>query len=254
MSYNTIDMLALIQARLGSTRLPRKVLFDLEGQTVLEHVIERVKRSKLISEVMVVTTINKEDIEIVKLCALKKIRVFCGSEDDVLDRYYQAAKLIKPKNIVRITSDCPLIDPKVIDTLLNKFKKENVDFANQQNYPKGLDTAVFSFKALKKSWEEAMLPFDKEHVTSYIRTHPDKFKIISNKSKVNYINKRWPLDTPEDYNFIKIIFKNVFIKNPCFGMKDVLNFLEKNQEVEKINHHLTRNEGYLKFLHKDEIL
>ena len=164
------SVVAIIQARTGSTRLPEKVLLDLEGQPVLSHIIKRVNASKLVTGILVATTVRKEDLAIVRLCSNANTRVFCGSENDVLDRYYQAAKLLEADNIVRITADCPLIDPSIIDEVVALHLKEKSDYTSntmEESYPDGLDVEIFRFEALKKAWENACLASEREHVTPY---------------------------------------------------------------------------------------
>jgi len=238
-----MNILAIIQARIGSTRLPQKVLLDLEGKTVLEHVVERVKRSN-ISKVIVATTINNEDLKIVKLCSNKGIRVFCGSNDDVLDRFYQIAKLIKPKHIVRITADCPLIDHDIIDRIIDLHLLKNSDYTCNtlnETFPDGLDVEIFTYEALEKAWKEARLTSEREHVTPYIRKHKEIFKISGLENKQNFSQKRWTLDEPDDYKFLKIVYKNVYVNNSDFRMNDVLKYLRENPDVEKINNEIIRN-------------
>ena len=252
-----IDMLAIIQARTRATRLPDKVLFDLEGKAVLEHVINRAKASKYIADVFVGTTIKKADLKIVKLCAELDVSVFCGSEDDVLDRYYQTARLVRPKHVVRITADCPVIDPMVVDKVIELHIKENADYTSNtfgETYPDGQDVEVFTFEALKESWENAELASEREHVTPYMRNNPKKFKLSSLNYSDNLSNMRWTLDNKEDYEFLKIVFKNLYHQNPLFGMNDILYFLGKNPAVERINMHIMRNEGYAKSLREDRIV
>lgn len=249
-------IIAIIQARTGSTRLPGKVLLPLEDKTVLEHVIERTRKSRLIDKTIVATSIKKQDLPIVKICAGKKIQVFTGSETNVLDRYYQAARLFLPDNIVRITADCPAIDPVIIDKTITKHLKENADYTTNNlipTYPHGLDLEIFTFKALEQAWKKAKKPSEKEHVSPYIRYNPSLFKITGIEYKKNIKNKRWTLDEPRDYELLKIIFKNVYTKKPNFLMEDILKFLKANPEVEKINCGISRNEGYLKSLKEDEI-
>lgn len=248
--------LAIIQARIGSTRLPGKVLLDLEGKTVLEHVVNRVCRSRLITEVFVATTILKEDMRIVKLCSDRDFRVFCGSEEDVLDRYYQAAKLIKPDNIVRITADCPMIDSVVIDKVVKKHIEENADYTTNtltETYPDGEDVEVFTLGSLEKAWSETILKSEREHVTPYIRKNDEIFKLLNVYNNTDLSSKRWTLDNHDDYEFIKIVFSKLYQKNNFFGMIDVFELLETNPEIEKINSHITRNEGYKKSLNNDGI-
>jgi len=251
-----MKIIAIIQARLGSTRLPGKVLLDLEGRTVLEHVIRRVKSSKLVNNVIVGTTINKDDLEIVKLCADLGINVYCGSEDDVLDRYYQTARLFKADHIVRITSDCPLIDPMVIDEVITLHMREKADYTSntlKETYPDGEDIEVFTFAALKEAWKRAKLSSEREHVTPFMRKNP-AFKLSNLEYNNDLSHKRWTLDNPEDYDFIKLIYQNIYTKNPDFGMEEILEFIDKNPDIEKINRNINRNEGYLKSLKEDKTL
>lgn len=252
-----MKILGIIQARISSTRLLGKVLLDLEGITVLEHVIKRVKSAKLIDEVIIATTIKKEDLKIVKLCADVGIRVFCGSYQDVLDRYYQVARLLDPKHIVRITADCPLIDPKIIDKVIRLHLKEKAGYTSntlEETFPDGEDVEIFTFEALNKAWQNAKLLSEREHVTPYIKKRPKIFGIRNLECDKNLSDKRWTLDNPEDYDFIKIIYKNLYGKNNLFGIIEILAFLNKNPNIERINQHIIRNEGYLKSLNKDRAL
>ena len=204
-----MEIIAIVQARLGSTRLPRKILLDLEGKTVLERVIERVNSSKLIKEVVVATTIRKEDLEITELCSNIGIRIYCGSENDVLDRYYQAARLFKADHIVRITSDCPLIDSKKIDEVTNLHLYKKADYTSniiKETYPDGQDVEIFIFEALAEAWEKAKLPSEREHVTPYIKKNSTIFNIANLENKEDLYQKRWTLDYPADYDFIKAVY------------------------------------------------
>ena len=249
--------LAIIQARVSSTRLPNKVMLKLEDKTVLEHVIYRVKRSKLVTDVTVATSSNKKDSEIVSLCADIGIRVFCGSEDDVLDRYYRAAKQLSPDHITRITSDCPLIDPAVIDLVVGRHLKEDVDYTSntiKPTFPDGVDVEIFTFKALEKAWENANLASEREHVTPYIRKHTEIFKTINVEYDRDLSDKRWTLDNKEDYEFIACLYKNLYEKDQSFGLSETLQLLSKHPEFEQINKHITRNEGYEKSLKEDRVL
>ena len=203
-----MNIIAIIQARISSTRLPGKVLKKIEGKTVLEHVINRVRAAKNLDDVIIATTVKKKDLKIVQLCAKLGVSVFCGSENDVLDRYYQTARLFKADHIVRITSDCPLIDPMVINEVIKLYFREKADYASNtmpETFPDGLDAEVFSFKTLKIAWGNAELPSEREHVTPYIRKNSNIFKIVNLKCDINLKNKRWTIDEPEDFSFIKII-------------------------------------------------
>lgn len=250
-----MKVLAIIQARSASTRLPGKVLMKIKGKTILGHVVERAIKSKMIDEVIVATTINKEDLPIVKYCASNNIRVFCGSEDNVLDRFYQAAKLIKPENIVRITADCPMLDYKVIDAVVAEHLKGGYDYtANsiKETYPDGEDVEVFKYSALEKSWKEAKLLSELEHVTLYIKKHPKLFSLHDVTSKDNLSSKRWTVDNPEDFKFVKAVFKDLYPKNRFFGLDEILKLLRKKPQLEKINQHISRNEGLKKSLRQDK--
>ena len=248
---------AFIQARLGSTRLPEKVMLGLEGRTVLERVIERVAASRFVDEVIVVTTIHRQDMNIVKRCVENGVRVFCGSEDDVLDRFYQAAKLLNLENLVRITADCPLMDPEVIDQVLRRHFDSGADYtANvlEESFPDGEDVEVMRFTALKKAWEEADLLSEREHVTPYIRKHPEMFRFESVRCERDYSKLRWTLDNKEDYEVIKNVYAALYHENNLFGMNEILNYLESNPEDFAANKRIVRNEGYQKSLGHDKIL
>lgn len=250
------NITAVIQARIGSKRLPAKVLLKIQGRTILEHVIERVRKSKLIDEAVVATTILEEDLKIVNLCSKIGIRVYCGSENDVLDRYFQAARLLSAKHIVRITADCPLMDPEIIDKVIRLHFSKKADYTSNiitETFPDGEDVEIFTFKALCKAWKKARLYSEREHVTSYIRKNPDLFKLVNMENKEDFSDKRWTLDEKVDYEFIKLIYRNLYRKNRLFGMDEVLRLLDTHPEYENINNKIKRNEGYIKSLKKDKI-
>ena len=252
-----MSTIAIIQARMGSTRLPGKVLLNLEDKTVLEHVVNRVRFSKHVDDVVVATTISKDDLRIVELCANLGVSIYCGSEDDVLDRYYQAAKLFKADNIVRITSDCPVIDPKIVDGAIILHLKDNADYTSntlKETYPDGQDVEIFTFASLRTAWKDAKLASEREHVTPYIRNHPDIFKHARLEYQKDLSQKRWTLDNAEDLEFLRLVYKYLYSKNSLFGMDDILALISEKPEIEKINQHIIRNEGYIKSLREDESL
>ena len=168
--------LAMIQARCGSTRLPNKVLKDLCGKPALQRMIERVQKSKMVDEVVVVTSIERNNLPILNLCSEIGIRVGIGSEDDVLDRFYQTAKLLKPEYVIRLTADCPCFDAELLDMALSGMD-EDADYMGMlsESFADGLDLEIMKFPALEKSWKEAEHSFEREHVTQYIVRHPEKF-------------------------------------------------------------------------------
>ncbi len=243
---------AIIQARVGSSRLPGKVLLPLEDKTVLDHVIERTARAKLIDEVIVATTLKKEDLPIIRLVSNKGFRVFAGSEKDVLDRYYQCARLVCADHIVRITADCPLVDPKIIDLVVERHLKSNADITQNDLYPDGFDVTVFTYDILRRAWKEARLMSEREHVTPYM------FKIAEKVEKVvcpeDLYHVRLTLDRPEDYKVLKKVFEGVYTKKRDFSFEDVMEFLRRNPDVLKINAHIDRDEGYKKSLQEDREL
>ncbi len=250
-------VLAIIQARMGSTRLPGKVLIDLEGKPVIERVVDRVLMAKKVDKVVVATSIDQNNLPLVELCAKKKIQVFVGSEDDVLDRFYQAAKLFNPDHVVRITADCPLMDPAVIDLVIDEHLNNGHDYTSNtfsETYPDGEDVEVFKYSALEKAWSNATLTSEREHVTPYIRKHNDIFTHGSVSYTQNLSQKRWTLDNQEDLEFISKVYKALYKSNPLFGIDMILDYLKEHPELEMINNHIMRNEGYAKSLVNDKQL
>ena len=226
--------LVLIQARCGSTRFPNKVLADLCGKTDLQWVIERVKRSKLVDEVMVITSIEKNNIPLIKLCAELNTRVFVGSEDDVLDRYYQAAKLIEPEYVIRITADCPMFDWRYLDMAIERLD-ENTDYLSgiTESFPDGLDIEIIRYSVLVESWKEAELKSEREHVTQFIRKHPERYKLKNLECPIKDIGKkRWTLDEDRDYKMISQVYKYfISIGKEDFVTEQVLEYLKEHPEI-----------------------
>jgi spore coat polysaccharide biosynthesis protein SpsF len=239
-------VVSIIQARTGSTRLPGKVLLDLEGRTVLEHVIARTRLSRLTDEVVVATSINRKDLAIVKICADLGISVFCGSEEDPLDRYYQTARVFRAAHVVRIKADCPLIDPEIIDEAISSHLASGADYTSNtiiRTYPAGQDVEILTFAAMKHVWQHANLMSDREHVTLYIPKHPEQFSSNHFQHPGDLSKKRWTMDRPEDYTLIRFIFQHLYKKNPTFGMRETLEFLSHHEEMETINQHIDIAEG-----------
>jgi glutamate-1-semialdehyde aminotransferase/spore coat polysaccharide biosynthesis protein SpsF (cytidylyltransferase family)/predicted dehydrogenase len=246
-------IVAIIQARMGSSRLPGKSLAEVEGRPMLWHVVQRVKRAKMIDRVVVATSTNGTDDAIERMCVGNGIPCYRGSENDVLDRYYSAARVEKASQVVRITADCPLIDPEVIDRVVGRFQRGDVDYASNamvRSFPDGLDTEVFSFSALEKAWHEATRTSEREHVTPYLRS--DKFRNANVESRLMplYQHYRWTVDEPEDLEFIRAVYRAMRGKE-SFGMNDVLGLIEKNPGLEKMNSEIVSNRGYYKSLFAD---
>lgn len=233
-------IVAIVQARTGSTRLPRKVLMELCGEPMLKRVINRTVRSAILHDVIVATTMEQEDETIVELCKKNGWPCFRGSTNDVLDRYYKAARDYRVDVIVRITSDCPLIDPYIIDLVVLEFlKKIPLDYASntvQRSFPRGLDVEVMSFEALERAWYEDYNPLWREHVTPYIYLHPEKFVLISVVNDKDYSYMRWTVDTPEDLAFVRRVYDHFGHDN--FSWKEVLAVLDEHQDWLAINCHI----------------
>lgn len=244
--------IALIQARMSSSRLPGKVLQDIVGQPMLLRVIRRAKQASSVDLVAIITSTHEDDDAIEILCKEKGISCFRGSLDDVLDRYYQAAIYFQADIVVRLTADCPLLDPKIIDKVVQTFHQGAFDYVSNTlecTYPDGLDTEIFRFEALEKAWKEARLQSEREHVTPYIFKRPELFQLGSVKQEEDLSALRWTVDTPPDLEFVRTIY-NLF-KDVEFGMADILKLVKEHPEVLEINSGQQRNEGYEKSLQED---
>lgn len=244
-----MSVVCIMQARTGSTRLPEKILKIINNKTVLEHDIDRVLKAKTVDELVIATTERDEDNVIVDIAKNCSVGHFRGSEDNVLSRYYFAAKKYNAEIVIRITSDCPLIDPEIIDDMVNEFIKlrstENLDYLSNKikmTYPRGLDVEVFSFDALERTFLEATQKFEKEHVTPYIYLNPDKFKIKNYENDTDYSMFRWTLDTEEDFLLIKTIYDHLYDENRMFLFKDILKYVLENPEISKLNDHIRQKE------------
>lgn len=200
----------LIQARMGSSRLPGKVLMDLGGMTMLERVVRRADRARRVDLTAVVTSTEPGDDVIADLCSEQDIACFRGSELDVLDRYYRAAKAYAADVIVRVTSDCPFVDPNVLDRVILAFDRAGVDYASntlERTFPHGLDVEVFGFKALSEAAEQAIEDHERTHVTPYIYQRPEHFKLFNVTAGADYSDYRWTVDQPEDLTLARALYK-----------------------------------------------
>lgn len=238
---------------MGSTRLPDKVLADIAGKPMLWHVVHRTQQARTLNQVVVVTSVKPGDDAIDRLCRGNGITCFRGSEDDVLDRYYQAAKAWAADLVVRITGDCPLIDPEVIDLVVKVFQEGGYDYvANilRYTFPDGMDTEVFSFAALEQAWGEAVKLSEREHVTPYLRLS-GKFKIrnVENQENLATQGYRWTVDEPADLEFMRRVYEYFAPRND-FRMNDILDLLKRRPELRKINEEIILNEGYYRTLYK----
>jgi len=230
----------IIQARMASTRLPGKVLMDIEGRPMLWHIIDRLKASKLLEAIIVATSADAKDDLIYDFCHKESLDVYRGSQDDVLDRYYRAAKSYNLDLVVRITGDCPLIDPSIVDRTIQVFldAMPNSDVATnciKRTYPRGLDTEVFSFSLLENMWKNAKKDYHREHVTPYIYEHLDILNISSTENKEDLSCLRWTVDEESDMEFVRQVYKKLYQDGKIFFMKDVLNLLREESHLSSIN-------------------
>lgn len=237
-------VIAIVQARVGSTRLPGKVLKEVNGKALIEILFHRLSQAKNIDKIILATSESTENDSLVNLIEKLGYDVYRGSENDVLERYYNAAKEYQPETIVRITGDCPIIDPTLVDEVILLYKQNKVDYASNTNpptYPDGLDTEIFSLEALKIAHEQAKKPFDREHVTPFIKTNHQFIRMnIANKTDLS--DERWTVDDPEDFIVLENIIKH-FTPNLDFSWKDVLELKQSNPEYFKANQNIKRNKG-----------
>jgi len=243
----------IIQARMGSSRLPGKVMKKIDDKYyVIDYVFKQLTYSKKIEKIVVATTVLEEDNVICDHLTSKKIEFFRGSSKDVLDRYYQCAKKFSMDIIVRITSDNPLVDPTIVDLIIENYKKQQCDYvttAIPRTFPYGTEVEVFSFKTLENAWENAKKPSEREHVTSYIYNNLGIFKIYNVEYSKNMSNLRWTIDRINDLKLVKLIVSKIN-KRPIL-MSDILFLYSKEPSIFELNKIQTPNEGYLKSLKED---
>ena len=230
----------IVQARMTSTRLPGKVLKKVLGKALLEFQVERLRRVDSADEIVIATTTNNIDQPIIDLCEELHVRYFRGSEMDVLSRYYSAAKLHNAVIIVRVTSDCPIIDPQVVDKAIQFYLDHHSEYDYVSNglkrtYPRGMDTEVFSFKTLQETFLEATTLPDREHVTPFIRMNPQRFRLANVSYHEDQSCHRWTVDTPEDFELIKKILEALYTHTPQFALEDCLDLLSQHQDWSTIN-------------------
>ena len=252
-------IIGVIQARTSSRRLPGKVLRKILGKPMIMHQIYRHQKSKFLDKIIVATSTDKQDDTLVNLLTRENVLVFRGSLNDVLKRFYETAKSLNPCQedyIVRLTGDCPLHDPSVLDEVIKKCIEGNFDYYSngvEPHYPDGLDVEIFKFGILDLINKAAVLSSEREHVTSYIYTHlVDKIKYSAHKTDFDLSHHRWTVDTPEDLFFVRKIYESIYPNNNDFNMYDVLALLEREPALNNINSGASRNEGYKMSLEKEQ--
>jgi spore coat polysaccharide biosynthesis protein SpsF len=233
----------IVQARMTSTRLPGKVMLPLAGHPMLERLIERLNRVSRADAVVIATTTNATDDVIAACCVAQGVACHRGPEHDVLSRYAGAAREHQASMVVRVTSDCPLLDPELVDDLLQRFTSAGaqVDYLSnmlEPTWPYGMAVEVFSAQALYEAEAEATLPAEREHVTPFIYWRPERYRLLSVRHDVDLSRQRWTVDTPEDYELVRRIFEALYPVRPCFAMADVLGLLARHQDWMQINQHI----------------
>ncbi len=233
------NIVAIVQARMTSTRLPGKVLKALGSKPAVACVLHQLSGAQRVNHIALATSTEDSDEPLVQWARRAKIDCFRGSLTDVLDRYYHAALHCKADVVVRITADCPLLDPTVVDKCVERFLQDDCDYASNINpptFPDGLDNEVMSFAALERAWKEASLAAEREHVTLYIRNHPELFRLANVENSQDYSKMRWTLDTPEDYAFLnrviqKLEMNHIREHSPRFTMNEVLELLHTDKSL-----------------------
>lgn len=249
-------VVAIIQARMGSSRFPGKVLAKIDNRPLLEILISRVKMSEFIDKIVVATTTEVADDVLCDWLNVNGVEYFRGSEGDVLDRFWRCAKLFSADIIVRITADDPLKDPGVIDDIVDVIQRsDSIDYVSntlKPSYPEGLDVEVFRFLALDTAYCDATLESEREHVTPYIWKNPEKFELHNVAMSPNLSDWRWTVDKPEDLEFIRSLLD--LADNDIFlGYRDLVEIVKRNVSIMNINANTVRNEGYMKSISKESL-
>ncbi len=229
----------IVQARMGSTRLPEKIMKQILGKPMLSYGIERLKKVNLAQNIIIATVDDKANDPIVSIVSQLGVDVFRGSEDDVLSRYYEAAKKFKLDVVVRVTSDCPVIDPAIVDEIIKYFlDHQPIDYVSNtlvRTFPRGMDTEVFSFEILSQAYQKAREPYQREHVTPYMIEQGKTENYVQSKNESQY---RLTVDTPEDFELIKRIFEVLYKKGKVFTLKEIVELLKKDSSLMALNAHV----------------
>jgi len=237
---------------MGSSRLPGKILMPLAGHPVLWHVVNRLRQSKRLTNVVVATTVNPADDQVEQFCQENNIPCYRGSEEDVLDRYYRAILLYHADPVIRITADCPCIDPLIIDELIDGYVAGGYEvYGLSGEFPDGLDCEMFSYRVMFESWNNARLKSEREHVVLYPWNHPELFKQGELFKFTAMAHHRWTIDEEKDYRFLTELYNRLYREGDLFTTDDILALLEREPELAQINTGIIRNEGLIKTLEHD---
>lgn len=249
-------ILAVLQARVSSTRLPGKVLRKILGAPMILRQIERVQRARSIGRLLMATSTDPADDPLALLCMENDVACFRGSLDDVLDRFYQAVRSHRPEHVVRLTGDCPLADPTLIDHVVGTHVAGGFDYTSNTippTYPDGLDIEVIRYSCLEEACREALLSSEREHVTTFLYGKPDRYRIGAVRNAVDLSDLRWTVDEPDDFELVRTIYEALYPENPAFTTEDILGLLERIPALKTWNVRHARNEGYEKSLKEDGI-
>ena len=235
-----MKIVAIIQARMSSTRLPGKVLKDICGKPMLWHIHNRLRHAKLVDQVVIATSNRKSDVPIVRFAEENEIPCYAGSELDLLDRWNKAIKKFKADAVVRVTGDCPLADPTIVDKVVKYYlEKGPFDFVSNSRpkatYPDGLDVEIYAAKALEKAWKEIRDPFLREWGSANFFEHPEKYSLANLENNEDLSHMRWTVDYQDDLDFVREIYRRLYRQDSIFLMEDILNLLNKYPELMKIN-------------------
>ncbi|MER1998567.1 MAG: glycosyltransferase family protein [Lysinibacillus sp.] len=237
-----MKVVAIIQARMSSTRLPGKILKTVLDKPLLQYQMERLQRCKTLDQIVIATTTNECDDAIIAFCEQQNIAYYRGSEHDVLARYYEAATLYEADVVVRITSDCPVIDPSIVDKVVHTYvENPTYDYLSNtllRSYPRGMDTSLMPYKTLAAIHEVATDPADREHVTKYAYDRPQQFVVGNVSNELDYSEHRWTVDTIEDFEVVKILLEALYPTNKNFTMNDMVHYVEEHPNVKAINAHI----------------
>ena len=248
-----MKVLAIVQARCSSSRLSGKVIKELAGKPMIVHELERLSRSKMIDKIVLATSTGVSDDPLEHILADTDIEVFRGNLDDVLDRYYQCANQYQPEYVVRITGDCPVIDWRLVDKVIEKHIAKGNDYTRlNDDFPDGLDTEIMNFSALEDAWKNAKLLSEREHVTLYLKNHKENYRFGEVACEKQLGHMRWTVDEPQDFVFVEKIFGELYVDNPDFSMDDILVMLRDKPELMDINSGIQRNAGLAKSLANDK--
>ena len=249
------EILSIVQARTNSTRLSNKVFADISGKPLIERVVDRIKQSQYIDNIVIATSENDLDINILNWCNDNKVFCYRGSENNVLDRFYKCAEIYRADIIVRITADDPFKDPSIIDYAIKLLLKEGFDYVSNTiipTFPEGIDVEVFTFSALKKAFDGAKLSSEKEHVTPYIWKNNKLFSVHNFENNENLSKHRWTIDYSEDLDFARAIYNFFKDKKGVFSMHEILALLQQYPDLNNIQKSVLRNEGYIKSINKEK--